>query len=113
MAEESSILKTIRPCVGIPNDYSVFDTELIADINSVFAVLHQLGVGASPFKITGEDETWDSYMAPSDNLEEIKTYMRDRVKLMFDPPMNSFLVDVIQKRIAEFEWRINSEVDFK
>ena len=108
---QDSILATIRLGVGVPEDYTVFDTELIMDINSAFMVLYQLGVGDAPFQITGEDEVWSSYIALSDNLEGVKTYIRDSVKLMFDPPMNSFLVDLLERRKKEFEWRINVQVD--
>lgn len=108
---QPSILKTIRLGVGVPEDYTVFDTELIMDINSAFMVLFQLGVGSAPFRITGEDEEWSDYMELKDNLEGVKLYIRDSVKLMFDPPANSFLVDLLNRRKQEFEWRINVQVD--
>ena len=106
-----SILASIRLGVGVPEDYTVFDTELIMDINSAFMVLYQLGVGDSPFQITCEDEKWSDYVSLEDNLEGVKLYIRDSVKLMFDPPMNSFLVDLLERRKKEFEWRINVQVD--
>ena len=113
MAVEKSILKTIRKGVGLPESgYEVFDDELIIDINSVFSVLFQLGVGETPFHITGEDEEWDDFLTDEDaNLEMVKAYIRNKVKLMFDPPTSSFVVELLKKQCDEFESRVNYEVD--
>lgn len=113
MAVESSILKTIRKGIGIPGTgYEVFDDELIMDINSVFSILFQLGVGDAPFRITGEDEEWSDFLPDEDkNLEMTKTYIRNKTKLLFDPPTSSFLVELLQKQCAEFESRVSYEVD--
>lgn len=113
MAVEKSILKTIRKGVGLPESgYEVFDDELIIDINSVFSILFQLGVGETPFHITGEDEEWDDFLTDEDaNLEMVKAYIRNKVKLMFDPPTSSFVVELLKKQCDEFESRVNYEVD--
>ena len=113
MAVEKSILKTIRKGVGLPvTGYDVFDDEIIMDINSVFSILFQLGVGDEPFHITGEDEKWDDFLTDEDaNLEMTKTYIRNKVKLMFDPPTSSFLVELLERQCSEFESRVNYEVD--
>ena len=34
-----------------------------------------------------------------------------KVKLMFDPPQNSFTVDSMQKLVNELEWRLNVAAD--
>ena len=39
----------------------------------------------------------------------IKTAVHLRVKLVFDPPQNSFLVAAIEKQIVEYEWRIEAQ----
>lgn len=103
-AVPESILKTIRKMIGPAEDYAYFDTDLIININSAFSRLCQLGVGPEvPFRITGEDEVWTDFM---DNgyLEEIKTYIYLKTKLIFDPPANGSVVNLYQQEIEKLEW---------
>lgn len=112
---EDSILKLTKQTVGVPEDYPTYDNEIIMDINSVFSILFQLGVGTEQFRITGATETWTSFFnttgTGSLNIDDVKTYMRNKVKLMFDPPSSSFLVQLLQDQCKEFECRINYQVD--
>lgn len=102
-----SILITIKKMLGINEDDFSFDYELNGHINSALFILNQLGVGpTSGFYITGPSETWYDLLGDRKDLELVKTNVYLRVKLMFDPPQNSFLVASIQKQIEEFEWRI-------
>ena len=70
----NSILNDIKKLLGIAPDYTNFDTDIIININSVFMILNQLGVGPKEgFKITGANETWDNYIDEDDlNLKQIK-----------------------------------------
>lgn len=77
-------------------------------------ILRQLGVGPeNGFSITGKTETWTDFTSDIDQLESIKTYIYMRVKLIFDPPQTSFVIEAMNKQIAELEWRLNVEVDPK
>lgn len=103
-----SILNTIKKLVGPDENYDYFDQDLIIHINSVFAVLHQLGVGpAEPYRITGSENTWSEFLEDKDYLEDVKTYIYLRVRLLFDPPTNSFLVNAMENQIREIEWRLH------
>lgn len=109
---EDSILKLTKKMVGVPPDYDAFDDEIMADINSVFFILFQLGVGDEPFEITSDEELWSEYLEDKPkNLAGIKTYMRHKVKLMFDPPTSSFLVELLERQCSEFESRVSYQVD--
>lgn len=112
---EDSVLNLTKKTIGVTTDYNVFDDEIIMDINSVFSILYQLGIGNKQYRITGAEETWTDFFEENEvedaNIEDVKTYMRNKVKLMFDPPMNSFLVQLMQDQCKEFECRINYEVD--
>ena len=56
---DQSILGTIKQMLGLTNELTAFDEELIVHINSVFTILNQLDVGSDDgFMITGYDETW-------------------------------------------------------
>lgn len=102
-----SILLSIKKLIGIDESYKHFDEDLIIHINSVFAILTQLGVGPeNGFKITGESETWNDYMDDPSNIEHVKTYLYLRVKLIFDPPSASHATDSMKNVMSEMEWRL-------
>lgn len=104
---EDSILKTIKEILGVSDDYDVFDLTIIIHINSVFSILSQLGVGpAESFYIEDESTTWDEFFSESD-LNLIRSYVYLKVKMLFDPPTTSFLLDAMNKQISEFESRIS------
>lgn len=107
-----SILLSIKNALGIESDYDGFDAEIIFGINTAFMLLNQLGVGPSvPYKITDDTAVWTDFLGTS-NLEAAKTYVQLKVRLLFDPPANSFLVDAINKNISELEWRLTTQVEF-
>ena len=111
MAE--SILLSIKKLLGIMPDYTQFDDDIIIHINTAFATLNQLGVGPSEgFMIEDMFAEWQEY-ATSKNLTMIKTYIYLKVRLLFDPPTSSALVESINRSIAELEWRIFLEGDPK
>lgn len=104
-----SILLTIKKLLGIAEEYKAFDIDIIAHINSVFLSLNQFGVGPStPFQIVDETETWADFQT---KIPGIPTYVYLKVRLLFDPPTNSFLVDNMQKQIQELEWRFDMQVE--
>ena len=112
MAELSnSILITVKKMLGIAADYEHFDMDIMIHINSTFATLHQLGVGPTvPFKITGPEETWDQFTDET-KLDSVKTYMYLKVKMLFDPPVNSFVLTSLKEQAQEYEWRLNVASD--
>lgn len=111
---DDSILNTIKKQLGITEDYTVFDSDLITHINSVFLTLSQLGVGPDEgFFIEGKTDSWTDYIDEGILLNSIKTYVYLKVKLLFDPPGSSYAVDAINNIIKELEWRINVQVENK
>lgn len=107
-----SILTSIKKMLGIEEDYTQFDNELIIFINSAFGVLYQLGVGktSEPFKIADSTDTWDDFLN-EDQIETVKSYVFMKVKLLFDPPSSSFVLSSYQELIKEFEWRCNVDAE--
>ena len=111
---DDSILNTIKKQLGITEDYTVFDNDLIIHINSVFLTLSQLGVGPDEgFFIEGKTDSWTDYIDEGVLLNSIKTYVYLKVKLLFDPPGSSYAIDAINNIIKELEWRINVQVENK
>lgn len=108
-----SILISIKKLLGIMPDYTNFDDDIIIHINTAFAMLNQLGVGPKGgFMIVDENSAWEEYTTET-NLNMVKTYIYLKVRLLFDPPTSSVLVESINRSIAELEWRIFLEGDPK
>ncbi len=107
-----SILTSIKKLLGIEEEYEHFDPDLIMHINSVFMILTQLGVGPSNgFSIQDAEAVWTDFIPKDSNIEAVKTYMHLKVKLMFDPPSSSAVIESINRMISEIEWRLNVAVD--
>lgn len=107
-----SILKTIKQMLGFEHDYHAFDQDIIININMVFNILNQLGVGPKGgFYITGDKETWNDYISDMNKLQMVKTYIYLKVKAIFDPGTSSALNNAIDNQIKELEWRLNVQVD--
>ena len=109
---ESSILTSIKGLLGITSTDTNFDNEISIHINSAFMSLQQLGVGPSiGFYISSDEDVWEDILGERVDLEAVKTYIYLKVRLVFDPPQNSFLVDSIKNMITELEFRINAQVE--
>lgn len=107
-----SILISIRKALGIEENYSGFDSEIIFAINTTIMFLHQLGVGpTNGFVVTGIDEVWNDLFNGIPNIEGIKSYILLKTRLEFDPPTNSFLLEAIKSQIGELAWRITVQAD--
>lgn len=107
-----SILTSIKKLLGITADYEHFDPDIIMHINSVFMTLQQLGVGpATGYSIIDEDATWDEFLPTGMQLEAVKTYMYTKVRLAFDPPTSSAVLQAMERQASELEWRLNVAVD--
>jgi len=107
-----SILNTIKTMLGLESDYTAFDTEILNHINSVFTTLTQIGVGATTgFYITGPTETWLNFVTDVATILSVKTYIYLKVKLLFDPPASSFVLDALSRQASEIEWRLQVKTD--
>ena len=107
-----SILTSIKKLLGITEEYKHFDADLIMHINSVFSILTQLGVGPSKgFSIEDDSAVWADFIQENSKIEMVKTYMHLKVKLAFDPPMSSAVMEAMNRMINELEWRLNVAVD--
>ena len=109
---ETSILTSIKKMLGVAEDYTEFDEDIITHINSVFLNLTQLGVGPEEgFMIEDDTAAWEDFIDDSIKLQAVKTYMYLKVKLLFDPPLSSSVTESFTRMIAELEWRLNVAVD--
>ena len=112
MEDKQSILTSIKKLLGIEANYTHFDTDIIIHINTVLMVLTQLGVGPQDgFFIEDDKATWEDFIPGMVPFEGVKTYMYQKVKLIFDPPLSSAVIDAMQRSIDQFEWRLQVQAD--
>lgn len=112
MALEQSIFKTIKSMLGPDADYDVFDLDIMVFINAAISTLTQIGIGpSSGFRITGYDQTWNDFLGDYEDIESVKEYIYMKVRIAFDPPTSSTVLNAYQEACKEFEWRLNVAVD--
>lgn len=112
MALEDSILNSTKKYLGLDADYDAFDQDIMMHINGAFATLRQVGFGPKDgFRITGPEETWTTLLGTDKRKEFVRDYIYCKVRLLFDPPQNSFGIEALNKTAEEFLWRINFDYE--
>ena len=106
IAIEDSILDSTKKALGIESDETSFDIELVMHINSVLATLVQNGIGpVEGFVISDNTTTWFDFLGNDKRLSSVKSYIYLKVRLIFDPPTNSTVIESYKQMANEFEWR--------
>lgn len=109
-----SILNSVKKGIGQSANQTHFDPEIIMHINSVFSNLHQMGVGPEkPYRIEDDINSWSEFIQDDDSLENVKTYIYLKVKLLFDPPTNSAVIAAMKEEIKELEYRLSTAAELK
>ena len=101
-----SILTSVKKLLGISEDYDCFDADILMNINMVMTVLKQIGVNTNVNSVT-EETTWEELSSSTEIVNLLRVYVALRVRMVFDPPTNSSLLDAMQKKVDELEWRLN------
>lgn len=103
-----SILTSIKKMLGIEEEYEHFDPDILMHINSAFSILTQLGVGPdNGFMIVDKNTTWCEFIKDEAQLNLVKSYMFIKVKLLFDPPMSTAVLECYKAQVSEYESRLN------
>ena len=107
-----SILTSVKKLLGLTEEYTAFDIDLIIHINSVLMILRQMGVGPDePFAISDATATWSEFCGEKADIEAVKSYVAMKVRLLFDPPQSSSTMEATKNLISELEWRLYTERD--
>ena len=102
-----SILTSVKKVLGIAEECTSFDSDILMHINSVLMILTQIGIGPiEGFSISDKSTICDQF-TNSKNMESIKSYVSLKVKLLFDPPNTTSNMESIGRLISELEWRLN------
>lgn len=111
-SEQESILTSVKKLLGILEDSTEFDSDIIMNINSAINTLWQLGVGKEGFMVTSKEDTYADLLedlAPM--FQNVKMYLFFKTRLGFDPPQTQALITSTEKMISELEWRIQIQMD--
>ncbi len=109
-----SILTSIKKLLGITEEDDSFDMDIIMLINAAFVNLQQLGVGPSTgFSIEDDTKTWTDFLPDDNAVNLVRNFIWLKVKMVFDPPTSSFVMDAMKHQIAEDEWRLMVHADLK
>ena len=107
-----SILLTIRKMLGGSEDYRVFDVDLCSFINSSIMKLYQMGIGEIGFSVNGPEKTWRDYLGDDfEKLRSVVDFIYTEVRMKFDPPSNSFVMNAMKDNLKELEWRLIVQVE--
>lgn len=111
MNVNSSILTDIKKLLGLAEEDTSFDADVIIHINDCFERLHDLGVGPKKiFGIIDSDATWADFFGEDTVRPRVVSYMAKYVKRAFDSPTGGVL-DSLDRQIKEAEWLLNAAVD--
>lgn len=109
-----SILTSIKKLLGITEECSDFDTDIIIHINSALFDLTQMGVGPqNGFSIQDDQSKWSDFVENASEFEPVKTYVFLKVKTVFDPPASATVLEAYNRRISECEWRLNVKAEME
>jgi len=104
----TSILTSVKKSLSVAEANTDFDDVLILHINSTFSDLALLGIGpVDGFMIEDDSETWDAFLGTDNRNNNVKSYVYLKVRMLFDPPSLSFVIEAMTKQIEEYAWKIN------
>lgn len=110
--DQDSILLSIKKLLGISKECIDFDTDIIIHINTTLMNLDQLGIEISKsFSVKDNKQTWSEIITEQERIDSIITYVYLKVKLVFDPPLSSAVMEANKQSINELEWRLTVQVD--
>lgn len=110
MSSQDSVLNTIKKMLGIPADVDAFDIDIVNCINAACMTLNQLGVIPKSVFVSGVETTWGELNSEID-VEQIISYVWIAVRIAFDPPTSSFVLEAMKEQKKELEWRMNLQVE--
>lgn len=105
---EDSILVSTKHILGLSEDYTPFDLDVITHINAAFSTLSQMGVGPTDAIVIIDDSAlWTEIDISPNQLSMLRSYIFLKVRLAFDPPTTSFAIESFKQQSQELEWRMN------
>lgn len=99
-----TILNSIKTLLGLQIEETHFDAEILMITNSVIDSLSIVGIGPEEgFTVEGSSE-WSSYIDDEIMTGSVRNLIYMKVRMVFDPPTNSFLVESYNSQIEKLEY---------
>lgn len=105
-----NILESIRSLVISDPDDTNFDNDILAHIQSTMLPFIRIGAFDISKNIT-TDTSWGDLTKDTNILYSIKNYIYLKVKLIFDPPSSSSVLNWYTTEINRLEFDINFYVE--
>lgn len=105
----SSILSSVKKFIGISDEDTSFDLDIMMTISAACSILFQLGVIQKPFMLESKEDTYEDLIpgGSEDIVSMIKMYFVYKTRLGFDSStLGSSVIEVIKEEIKEMEWRM-------
>lgn len=106
-----NILEDVKMYLGIPLSVDCFDSTLILHINTSIFLTETISQFAYKKDIDKSTEWREVFNGKELLVPAIKSYICLKVRLLFDPPNNSFLTQTIERTLTELEFKINMYCD--
>lgn len=106
-----TVLGDVKEDLGISTSVDAFDKTLIRLINSAFISISELGVKCNDTLLLNGLEAWEQCCDDENAIPLVKAYVYLKVRLTFDPPATSFVLQALTDQVSELEFRINVLVD--
>lgn len=104
-----SVLSSVKKMIGIPEDETSFDLDIMLNINAAISTLFQLGVVEHPYTITSKEDMYDDIIpnGPEDVINQVKMYFVYKTKLGFDSStLSGNVIESLKELIKESEYRL-------
>lgn len=104
-----SILFSVKKLLGLTEEDTSFDLDVMTNINAALSTLFQLGVLQKPFTVTSKEDIYSDLLpgGREDIINQIKMYLFYKTRLGFDSStLSGTMIDVIKEAIKEAEYRL-------
>jgi hypothetical protein len=105
-----TILSDVKAAIGIVENETMFDPQLLQEINFAGSVATQLGAEEFAYFAIDESTDWPAFTHPE--VEHIcKSLVTARVLRNFDPTPSATINDIRDRNILELENRLMFELE--
>lgn len=102
-----SILQAAKEMLGgLYESQTTYDSDLISFINAEFAILWTLGIGPDEGFAIDTNTKWSEYITDP-RLNNIRLYLQTRLKITFDTPENTGLLNALYQEADRLEKHIS------
>lgn len=102
-----SILNHTKKLIGLSEEDSSFDLDILSHINAALFTLTELGIG--PYggaQISDSSTTFGDLFGDNNRIGSISVYLGLKTRLGFDPPASSMVAESVKSIIQEIEYRL-------